>query len=134
MSLLEKAKQNPGWVVGALAFLAALTQFDKGLALVNSKWNADVMAGEAKQTAEGVRSDFDGYLSAQHEALSEQRAYQKAQAEFTKQLMVLQTQAANAPQRPTWRWQEEDVDGAWCCQMESKETCWRFDGWVRCDP
>lgn len=136
MILSEQVKQKGPWVA-LIGVLVMLTQFDKGLQLVSSKWNADVLAGEAKKTAEGVRTDLNSYLSAQKEALVEQRAYQKAQEEFTKQLMVLQQQQVpNAPAQPPMdrvnpppRFREWDGTAKqfWCCNLDEREDCWDVD-------
>ena len=60
MSLIQQIKDKPWQWGGWLALLIMLTQFDRGLALINSKWNADVLAGEAKATATTAKEKAEG--------------------------------------------------------------------------
>ena len=114
--------QNPALKWGALvALLAGFSQFDKGLGLVYSKWNADVVAGEAKTTAIQVKTNFDSYIEEQRTSLKLQEAYNKAQEEFNKKLVEIQEQQyqmqyypPNQPLAPQ-AWIEYTADGVPFC-------------------
>jgi len=130
---MDQVKQKGPWVAG-IGFLALLTQFDKGLDLVSRKWNADVLASEAKQAATDVRSDFDQYIQKEQEAAARQEGYIRAQQEFNENLLKLQQQQMDAPAVPDQTsWAEQDDQGTWwCCWALSYENCWDAHLWYQC--
>ena len=82
-----------------------------------------VEAGQAAQ--EEDLNDLKGWAR-------EIQGYTKAQQELQQQIYQRQD-TANAPQRPTWRFQEQDDDGTtWCCDERTTEACWEQTRWVPC--
>ena len=102
--------------------------------LGGGKWNADVLASEAKQAATDVRSDFDQYIQKEQEAAARQEGYIRAQQEFNENLLKLQQQQMDAPAAPgQTSWAEQDEQGAWwCCWALSYENCWDAQLWYQC--
>lgn len=121
---------------GLLALCVGLSQFDKGLALAYSKWNADVLAGEAKTLAVEVRTEFDTYLQQQQKAYEVQAAYTRAQNEFNDRLLDLQQHQQDQQDQtqrpvPTTRvWNSEY--GRWMCCDEAPSTCDQAASWYWC--
>ena len=71
-------------------------------------------------------------VSELREWAKETQGYLKGQQALNERLAA-QQEPANAPQHPTWRWQEE----GWCCNAWEHEDCWQEDaegrnGWVPC--
>jgi len=146
MTLTDQVKQKGPWVA-LVSFLVLLTQFDKGLQLVSSKWNADALAGEAKhaagkaqETANGVDSRFERYLLDQEKQRDVEQARIEEQAKYNQRLLELQEQQMTQqrqPQRPNQAasvqrsleyWQ--DADGLWWACNPSTD-CRLGENWWR---
>lgn len=133
---LAEASQHKGIRWGALiALMVGLTQFNTGLKLVYSKWNADVAAEEAKAVAvdakvkaEGVDDRFDQYIQEQRQAIETQNKIAEAIQGYAAQQQI-PNQAYQAPERV---WIETDKQGTWCCTTTNYARCAAEQLWERC--
>lgn len=114
-------------VIGVAVLVGALTQIGNGLKAASWLIGVPEAAYAGQATAKKVDEKFERYLEKQD-----------AVAEALNKYVANQQQTANAPLRPTWRWQEHDQDGDWCCHEAVYEQCWLkqhdgHNGWRRCE-
>ena len=152
MTLSDSVKHPAVKWSALVALLVGLTQFDKGLEVFYSKWNANLSAAEAKQIAveakqeaSGVNDRFDRYITEQRQATKEEELRNKLQAEYNQQLLAIQQSAAQqqVPNQaaPTTNellsgpsvWLEpQTVKGRWVCTDLTGQRWW-WDSERGCD-